>query len=98
MDFTADGRRALVSCEFAGRMVVVDLVHERALKTIDLRAGAMPQDVKLSPDGRTFYVADMASGGVWLIDARPDGEAPVPARRAPARTACTRAATAGSST
>ena len=29
----------------------------------------MPQDVKLSPDGRTFYVADMASGGVWLIDA-----------------------------
>jgi YVTN family beta-propeller protein len=70
MDFTADGRRALVSCEFAGRMVVVDLVHERALKTIDLRTGAMPQDVKLSPDGRTFYVADMASGGVWLVDAR----------------------------
>ena len=30
-------------------------------KTIALRAGAMPQDVKLSPDGRTFYVADMAS-------------------------------------
>jgi YVTN family beta-propeller protein len=30
----------------------------------------MPQDVKLSPDGRTFYVADMASNGVWLIDAR----------------------------
>jgi DNA-binding beta-propeller fold protein YncE len=29
----------------------------------------MPQDVKLSPDGRTFYVADMAGGGVWLIDA-----------------------------
>jgi YVTN family beta-propeller protein len=51
-------------------MVVVDLVHERAVKTIDLRAGAMPQDVKLSPDGRTFYVADMALNGVWLIDAR----------------------------
>src|SRR3954452_23277101 len=68
MDFTADGKRALVSCEFAGRMVVVDLVHERLLKTIDLRAGAMPQDVKLAPDGRTFYVADMASNGVWLID------------------------------
>jgi DNA-binding beta-propeller fold protein YncE len=29
----------------------------------------MPQDVKISPDGRTFYVADMAAGGVWLIDA-----------------------------
>jgi DNA-binding beta-propeller fold protein YncE len=70
MDFTADGRRALVSCEFSGKMVVVDLRRERVTRTIDLRAGAMPQDVKLSPDGRTFYVADMASDGVWLIDAR----------------------------
>jgi DNA-binding beta-propeller fold protein YncE len=72
MDFTADGRRALVSCEFAGRLVVVDLVRERLVKTIALRPNAMPQDVKLSPDGRTFYVADMASNGVWLIDARTD--------------------------
>jgi DNA-binding beta-propeller fold protein YncE len=70
MDFTASGRLALASCEFAGRMVVVDLARERVTKTIALRAGAMPQDVKLSPDGRTFYVADMASNGVWLIDAR----------------------------
>jgi DNA-binding beta-propeller fold protein YncE len=70
MDFTADGRLALVSCEFAGRMVVVDLRRERVVNGIDLRKGAMPQDVKLSPDGRTFYVADMASNGVWLIDAR----------------------------
>jgi DNA-binding beta-propeller fold protein YncE len=28
----------------------------------------MPQDVKLSPDGRVFYVADMRAGGVWLVD------------------------------
>ncbi|HEU4975756.1 MAG TPA: YncE family protein, partial [Baekduia sp.] len=69
MDYTADGRTALVSCEFAGRMVVVDLQHERVLRTIELRPGAMPQDVKLSPDGRVFYVADMASNGVWLINA-----------------------------
>ena len=70
MDYTADGRFALVSCEFAGRMIVVNLRHERVTKTIGLRAGAMPQDVKLAPDGRTFYVADMADNGVWLIDAR----------------------------
>jgi DNA-binding beta-propeller fold protein YncE len=70
MDFTADGRRALVSCEFNARMIVVDLQREQATKTIQLAAGAMPQDVKLSPDGRTFYVADMKSNGVWLIDAR----------------------------
>ena len=70
MDYTANGRYALVSCEFAGRMIVVDLRSERIVKTIELAHGAMPQDVKLSPDGRTFYVADMALNGVWLIDAR----------------------------
>jgi DNA-binding beta-propeller fold protein YncE len=70
MDYTAGGGLALTSCEFAGRMVVVDLRRERVVKTIALKRSAMPQDVKLSPDGRTFYVADMASNGVWLIDAR----------------------------
>jgi DNA-binding beta-propeller fold protein YncE len=69
MDFTADGRYALVSCEFAGRMIVVDLAAERVIQTIELAPGAMPQDVKLSPDGGVFYVADMANGGVWVIDA-----------------------------
>jgi DNA-binding beta-propeller fold protein YncE len=69
MDYTADGRLALTSCEFAGRMVVVDLRRQRVVKSIALKPSAMPQDVKLSPDGRTFYVADMMSNGVWLIDA-----------------------------
>jgi DNA-binding beta-propeller fold protein YncE len=70
MDFTADGRRALVSCEFGARLIVVDLARRRVVREIALRGGSMPQDVKLSPDGRTFYVADMMAGGVWLIDAR----------------------------
>jgi DNA-binding beta-propeller fold protein YncE len=70
MDFTADGRYALVSCEFSGRMVVVDVARQRVAGAVDLRRGAMPQDVKLSPDGRVFYVADMASNGVWKISAR----------------------------
>ena len=69
MDFTADGRFALASCEFAGRLIVVDLRRERVVRTLNLSPVAMPQDVKLSPDGRTFYVADMTTGGVWLIDA-----------------------------
>jgi len=28
----------------------------------------MPQDVKTSPDGKTFYVADMAANGVYMIE------------------------------
>jgi DNA-binding beta-propeller fold protein YncE len=68
LDFTSNGRRALASCEFAGKMIEVDVGRERVVRTIRLRAGAMPQDVKLSPDGRVFYVADMVSRGVWMID------------------------------
>ena len=70
MDFTANGKLALVSCEFSGRMAVLDVAREKIVRYVSLRVGAAPQDVKLSPDGRTFYVADMTSGGVWLLDAR----------------------------
>lgn len=69
MDYTADGSKALVSCEFSGQMAVVDLRREKVLRYVPLRAGAMPQDVKLAPDGRRFFVADMASNGVWIINA-----------------------------
>src|SRR5256885_9051447 len=67
MDFTADGRFLLASCEFAGRMIVVDVHKERLVRTVVLRRGAAPPDVKLAPDGRTFYVADMIPNGVWLL-------------------------------
>src|SRR5436305_11875632 len=70
MDFTADGAYLLASCEFSGQMVVVDVNRDQLVKTIQIQPGAMPQDVKLSPDGRTFYVADMASNGVWVIGAK----------------------------
>jgi YVTN family beta-propeller protein len=69
MDFSRDGTRALVSCEFAAKMIWVDMVHQQVLKELPLRAGSMPQDVKLSPDGATYYVADMQHGGIYLIDA-----------------------------
>jgi len=35
---------------------------------LSLKAGSMPQDVKLSPDGKVFYVADMHHDGIYLID------------------------------
>ena len=69
LDFTADGKYLLASCEFGSGMIVVNVAKEKLVKSIPLKEGAMPQDVKLSPDGRTFYVADMSSGGIWMIDA-----------------------------
>jgi YVTN family beta-propeller protein len=69
MDFTADGRQLLASCEFSGQLLWVDVARERLLRVLTLRPGSMPQDVKLAPDGRRFYVADMAGNGVWVVDA-----------------------------
>ena len=70
IDFSADGRTLLASCEFADRVLAVDVEHRRVLRTITLprRRDGMPQDVKLSPDGSVFYVADMMADGVYLID------------------------------
>lgn len=71
MDFSANGRYAYASCEFNGNVIEVDLRTQRVVHTITLKGGsATPQDVKLSPDGRTLYVADMTNGGVWEIDPR----------------------------
>ena len=69
MDFSADGRYAFASCEFAGRMIEVDLRTEQVIRSVVINHGlASPQDVKLSPDGRTLYTADQENGGLWEID------------------------------
>ena len=69
MDYTLDGTKALASCEFSGELALVDLRAEKILRYIPLKSSAMPQDVKLAPDGQHFFVADMASNGVWIVDA-----------------------------
>jgi YVTN family beta-propeller protein len=69
LDFTADGRFLLASCEFSAELVKVDVRGERVVGVVDLEPGSMPQDVKLAPDGRLFYVADMRLDGVHLVDA-----------------------------
>jgi YVTN family beta-propeller protein len=69
MDFSAGGRYAFASCEFAGRMIEIDLRTQRVIRTLEINSGdSSPQDVKLSPDGRTLYTADQQNGGVWEID------------------------------
>ncbi|MBV9872819.1 MAG: beta-propeller fold lactonase family protein [Frankiaceae bacterium] len=74
-DFSANGRYAIFSCEFSSKLVKIDIQAQKVVGHLSLpkRRGAampMPQDVKLSPDGKTFYVADMASNGVWMINGR----------------------------
>jgi DNA-binding beta-propeller fold protein YncE len=68
VDFSADGSFLIATCEFAGRLVRVDLATRKVTGYLDLE-GSSPQDIKLDPTGRTFYVADKNLGGVFLIDA-----------------------------
>ena len=73
MDFTVDGRYLIASCEFAGKLVKVDVETHRVagyLTLVPPHPGmrAMPQDIRVDPSGRTFYVAGMHAGGVYLVD------------------------------
>jgi YVTN family beta-propeller protein len=66
-DFSADGKEMLLSCEFSGFVVRVDV--ERMVVTADLHVGGSPVDVKLAPDGSVYYVANQTRNGVSVIDA-----------------------------
>jgi YVTN family beta-propeller protein len=68
MDFDADGRYLIASCEFSGTLVKVDVENQSVIGELKLPRPGMPQDVKLSPDGSIFYVADMEAGGVYEVD------------------------------
>lgn len=68
-DFSMDGRYFIVSCEFSGELLKVDTEKMEVVgqQKIPFK-GAMPQDVKMSPDGKTFYIADMMAHGMWVLD------------------------------
>ena len=93
IDFAATGAYLIATCEFAGRLVRVDLHTLKVAGYLNL-PGSAPQDIKLDPAGRIFYVADKNHAGVWLIDAatfrrdrihphRPGRARPVPEPRRP---------------
>jgi YVTN family beta-propeller protein len=95
-DFSADLSYFVASCEFSGKLLVIDRNATRIIKTINLNAirtpgatspgmahsmggpkselrpgaSSMPQDVRLTPDGTKFLVADMLRNGVWIINAK----------------------------
>ncbi|MFI5872793.1 YncE family protein [Streptomyces sp. NPDC051445] len=68
-DFSLDGKYFIVSCEFSGELLKVDTEQMKVVGRQKLPfKGAMPQDVKVSPDGKRFYVADMMADGMWIVD------------------------------
>jgi YVTN family beta-propeller protein len=67
-DFSIDGRYAIFTCEYAQSLAKIDLVEKKVMSYLKLSKGGMPQDVRISPDGKVFYVADMKAEGVFLVD------------------------------
>jgi YVTN family beta-propeller protein len=72
MEFAADGRFMVATCEFNGRLLKVDVTTRKVVGYMPLdsvgREPAMPQDIRSSPDGSMFFVADMKAAGVHVID------------------------------
>jgi YVTN family beta-propeller protein len=68
-DFSIDGRYAIFTCEFrGGGLVKIDMVNRKVLGYLKLDTSGMPQDIRISPDGKLFYIADMWADGVFLVD------------------------------
>jgi YVTN family beta-propeller protein len=67
-DFSADGTTMIASCEFSGWVVRIDLATLEL--TGEVEVGGEPIDVRVAPDGATFYVANHVKdgGGVSIVD------------------------------
>lgn len=66
LDFSADGTYFLLSTEYTGRLVKVDVARMAVVGV--LKVGGKPIDVRLSPDGSVFYVANQGTNGVSIVD------------------------------
>ena len=80
LDYSIDGRYFIATCEFDGRMIKVDIAAREVVgdikidittsgKVDPIKPIAQPQDVRLSNDGSVFFVADLITDGVYIIDA-----------------------------
>ena len=67
-DFSIDGRYMIATCEFSSELIKVDVASQKVLAHLKLHPDGMPQDCRISPDGKVFYVANMDANGVHVVD------------------------------
>ncbi len=80
LDFSIDGRYFIATCEFNGTIIKVDTVTKKLVgsplkldigptgRTNTIKKITQPQDVRVSNNGHVFYVADLITSGVFVID------------------------------
>jgi YVTN family beta-propeller protein len=66
LDFSSDGKFLYLSCEYSGRVAVVDV--EKMKVTAEIAVGGFPTDVRLAPDGRHLFVANQLLHNLTVID------------------------------
>src|SRR5580700_8937302 len=62
-DFSPDGSYAIFTCEFNDSLAKIDLVHHTLVEMLPLTPGHMPQDIRVAPDGKIFFIADLIGDG-----------------------------------
>ncbi len=67
-DWSADGSFFMATCEFSGDLIKVITATGEIDSMITMADGAMPQDLRLAPDGSKFFIADMMHGGTWILN------------------------------
>ncbi len=67
-DFSIDGRYMIATCEFSNELIKMDVAAQKVIGRIKLSPAGMPQDCRISPDGKVFYIANMDANGVHVID------------------------------
>jgi DNA-binding beta-propeller fold protein YncE len=58
----------IFTCEYQGTLAKIDLMNRKVVTYLRLSKGGMRQDIRISPDGTIFFVAELTAGGVYLID------------------------------
>ena len=66
LDLSADGSYLMVSCEYSGRIVKVDTTTMSILGSVNV--GSLPRDVRLAPNGRTFFVTNEGLNLLQVVD------------------------------
>jgi YVTN family beta-propeller protein len=67
-DFTPDGRIMIATCEFSSELIKVDVAAQKVIAHLPLTPKGMPQDCRIIPNGKLFYVANMDTDGVHVIE------------------------------
>ena len=67
-DFSLDGAYAIFTCEYNDKLAKIDLVHHKLASMLQLSPKHIPQDIRVAPDGSAYFVADMLSDGLIVVD------------------------------